>query len=439
MVAAGLPDPLYSPPMLPFKIDKYMASRGVKGPWRLAGCEEGGFSGAVVIPALAESAHLPATLRSLAANPVRELSRFLILVVVNNREDARPADKEDNRATLEMLAGERLSYGDLRIAWVDASSMGLELPAGKGGVGLARKVGFDLALPRLDYTGASPILVALDGDTLVQPDYLTAISSHFGASRAGGAVIPFRHQRGSTTAERDAILRYELFLRAYVLGLSLAGSPYAFHTVGSAMACTAPAYADMGGMNTRTAAEDFYFLQHLKKTSGVEEVSGTIVLPSSRPSHRVPFGTGRSVSRLLDGDKATALYYHPECFSILGQWLSLVESCAETRGVDIRSMAEGISPHLGTYLDGARFSEAWDKLRRNNSRDEKALLASFHGWFDALRTLKLIHHLSDGSLLRGTAGDNIQPLLASAGLAPLLDPDGQLELLRRTQSGAAGL
>ena len=35
------------------------------------------------------------------------------------------------------------------------------------------------------------------------------------------------------------------------------------------MACTAPAYAGMGGMNTRMAAEDFYFLQHLKKTSGI--------------------------------------------------------------------------------------------------------------------------------------------------------------------------
>jgi hypothetical protein len=54
-------------------------------------------------------------------------------------------------------------------------------------------------------------------------------------------VIPFCHQQGDTPEEDQAIRRYELFLRAYVLGLARAGSPCAFHTVGSAMACTAEA------------------------------------------------------------------------------------------------------------------------------------------------------------------------------------------------------
>jgi hypothetical protein len=418
--------------MIPHRIKKYLSSRAIQGPWQIIGCTERGFVGAVVIPALAEGAHLFETLRSLAENPVELLSRFLVLVVVNNRQDAPDADKGDNRTTLERLANGESSLGALRLAWVDAASARFELPADKGGVGLARKIGFDLALPRLDFTSSGPILVALDGDTLVQPDYLPALVRHFRSTRAGGAVIPFRHQPGRTPGESEAIRRYELFLRSYVLGLSVASSPYAFHTVGSAMACTASAYAGIGGMNTRVAAEDFYFLQQLKKTAGIAGVEGTVILPSARPSHRVPFGTGRSVSRVLAGEEAV-LFYRPECFAILGQWLSLVEDCLEEEGAVIRSRAGGISPHLGGYLDGAKFAEAWEKLRKN-SRDRASLRAAFHAWFDGLRTLKLVHHLSDGQLPRGASHELLPPLLAWAGLEPLHNPDAQLALLRRVQS-----
>jgi len=423
--------------MLPHRITKYLRTRGIQGPWQITGCPEGGFAGAVVIPALAESAHLFDTLRSLAENPAEILSRFLVLVVVNNREDASDADKADNRVTLERLGNGDPTFVGLRLAWLDAASECFELPSGKGGVGLARKIGFDLALSRLDFTGSNPILVALDGDTLVQPDYLPALVRHFHASRAGGAVIPFRHQSGRTPEEREAIRRYELFLRSYVLGLFVAGSPYAFHTVGSAMACTAAAYAGIGGMNSRVAAEYFYFLQQLKKTFGVEEIAGTVVYPSARSSHRVPFGTGRSVSRLLSGEESAVLFYQPQCFSILGRWLSLVEARLHEEGSFIRSHAEDISPYLGDYLDGARFVEGWEKLR-TNSRDGTALRAAFHSWFDGLRTLKLVHHLSDGPLPRGESGDTLPPLLESAGLEPFHDPDDQLALLRRVQSLGAG-
>lgn len=419
--------------MLPHKIVKYLSSRAIQGPWQITGRVEGGFSGAVVIPALAESAHLFETLRSLAENPPELLSRFLVLVVVNHRTDASAADKLDNVATLQRLTAGDPSLTPLRLAWVDAASEGLELPANKGGVGLARKIGFDLALSRLDFTGSDPILVALDGDTLVQPDYLPALVRHFRTARAGGAVIPFRHQQGKTPEEGRAIRRYELFLRSYVLGLFLAGSPYAFHTVGSAMACTAGAYAAIGGMNTRIAAEDFYFLQQLKKTAGIAGVEGTVVHPSARSSHRVPFGTGRSVSRLLSGEESAVLFYQSECFSILGQWLSLVEACLDAEGSVIRSHAEEISPHLGAYLDDARFVDDWEKLR-NNSRDERSLHTAFHAWFDGLRTLKLVHHLSDGPLPRQAPATLVPLLLENAGLEPLRDPEDQLALLRRLQS-----
>ena len=419
--------------MIPKEIAKYLSSRAVNGPWKIYGRLQGTFAGAVIIPALAESKNLLATLRSLAQNPPELVSHFLVLVVVNNREDAPQTDKDDNLNTLDLLAAEDPSLATLRLGWVDAASPGSELPAKKGGVGLARKIGFDLALPLLDFSGPAPLLVALDADTLVQPDYLSALTGHFRSTAAGGAVLAFRHQEGTTPQERQAIRRYELFLRAYVLGLSRAGSPYAFHTIGSAMACTAAAYAGMGGMNTRLAAEDFYFLQHLKKTYGIASVAGTYVLPSARASHRVPFGTGKSISRLLAGEERAVLFYQHECFAILATWLELVATHLDTSGRDIAHQAERISLELKNYLDQAGFVEAWEKLRKN-CRDQAALLGAFHSWFDGLRTLKLIHHLSATEYLRKTPEEVLAPFLHWAGLERLDAPDAQLALLRSLQS-----
>ncbi|MDI6755377.1 MAG: hypothetical protein QME78_13410 [Thermodesulfobacteriota bacterium] len=387
-----------------------------------------------MIPSLAEGQYLWATLASLAQNPSDLLSRFLILVVVNHRRDALLSDKLDNQQTLQMLAAKNPFLSGLCLGWVDAASAGLELPIKTGGVGLARKIGFDLALPRLGYQKVGPLLISLDADTLVRPDYLGAAIHHFRGAEASGAVIPFCHQPGSTTEEDRAIKRYELFLRAYVLGLSRAGSPYAFHTVGSAMACSAEAYVRAGGMNARQAGEDFYFLQHLAKTVGISQVKGTVVYPSPRASHRVPFGTGRSINRLLAGDKEAVMFYQTACFQILGEWLALIAQNINASGEEIRVKAERISKDLGAYLDNIRFSEVWEKLQKN-FRDRATLLTGFHSWFDGLKTMKLLHHLSAGPLPRWEPDKTLPQLFQWAGLEPVNGIDGQLALLREMQIG----
>lgn len=420
--------------MPPPAVTKYLQTRAIQGPWRIAGRTEDGFAGAVVIPALAEGERLFATLATLAANPPELLARFLVLVVVNHREDASLADKEDNRRTLARIDAAATEFPSLNLARIDAASPGLEMPAKGGGVGLARKIGLDLALTRLDH-GASPsLLVCLDADTLVEPTYLPAIVRHFRETAAGGAAIPFRHQPGKSPGEQCAIDRYELFLRHYVLGLGIAGSPYAFHTVGSAMAATSAAYVRSGGMNTRMAGEDFYFLQHLSRTSGVARVRRTVVYPSPRPSHRVPFGTGRSVSRWLGGDGEAITFYRPECFSILGGWLELVAKGLDSPAGEIMAGARNISPHLAEYLESVRFTETWEGLRRNHPVPER-LRTAFHGWFDGLRTMKLIHHLSARGLTRCGPEEAMPGLLRIAGAGPAAGVGAQLELLRRLEDG----
>jgi hypothetical protein len=420
--------------MVPQQVKKYLEKRAITGPWKISGIDRGDFKGAVVIPALAESDHLFATLQSLAQNPREILAGFLILVVVNNRQDALLSDKSDNEDTLQRLAAGESSLRSLHLAWVNAASKGLELPVKAGGVGLARKIGFDLSLPRLRYGASAPLLISLDADTLVRPDYLTALIRHFQVTKVSGAVIPFSHRPGSSPDQDQAIRRYELFLRVYVLGLSQAGSPYAFHTVGSAMACLAESYCRMGGMNLRAAGEDFYFLQHLAKTGGIAQVKGTVVYPSARASHRVPFGTGRSMSRLLGKEEGAVLFYQKDCYQILGEWLALIAQNLQSGGEEIRARAGKISPCLGEYLDSIGFASVWDKLRKNFP-DQSKRMAGFHGWFDGLKTMKLVHHLSAGPLPRSEPENVVSGVLEWAGLEPLQGIDRQLTLLREIQIG----
>jgi hypothetical protein len=415
----------------PPAIAAYLCKRAISGPWLIQEAPVRTFRAAVVIPALAEYVNLPHTLQTLSANPPALLEQTLILVVVNQRSDASSTERVDNLATLAKLPQWKREYGLENLYWVDAASTGNELPL-KQGVGLARKIGLDLTLNYLDFNESDPLLICLDADTLVQPDYLGAITTHFGAGSAGGASIPFRHRPAEDPRGQAAIDRYELFLRAYVLGIELAGSPYAFHTVGSAMACRASAYVASGGMNRRLAGEDFYFLQQLHKTSGVASLSGTIVHPSPRSSHRVPFGTGRAVGDMLAKGEQQLLFYQPQLFGILGDWLKCVAGHGGADGNRLLLRAGEISPFLQSYLEPAGFGEAWDNLLRHN-RDEQRLMVSFHGWFDAFRTMRLMHHLTDSGYPRIPAEEAVPPLLERAGYESPADLIGLIDSLRTLQ------
>jgi len=264
---------------------------------------------------------------------------------------------------------------------------------------MARKLGMDHALSQLDWA-ADPLLVCLDADTVVEQDYHQAIIAHFQRTKAGAAVLPFRHQPGTDRSQQSAIERYELFLRGYVYGLRLAESPYAFHSVGSAMACRASAYVRCDGMNCRKAGEDFYFLQKLAKTAGVEPLSGTTVYPEPRVSERVPFGTGRSMLRLLEGKTQAVLVYPVEVFKTLADWLHTVSSDLDGDAAKLLARAEKISPVLAGYLEQLGWGNVWPRLQSTHLANVKRLQA-FHIWFDGFRTMRLIHLLCDSGFSRG--------------------------------------
>lgn len=373
------------------QLKKYLDKRAVLTPWQLAGSSTSAVDAALVIPALAEADTLPATLQSLATNDPDLLERTLVIVVVNQRDDAPAVLRDDNDKTLCWLSSQ--PFLPLQLAWIDAAGSGLELPAGQG-VGLARKIGFDAALLRLNWNN-DPFLISLDADTLVDPDYLTALFRHFATVQQPGAVLPFRHQAATDLVEEEAIRAYELYLRSYRFGLETAGSPYAYHSIGSAFACRAQGYIAAGGMNCRLAGEDFYFLQQLNKVGGVAALQGTLVHPASRCSERVPFGTGRIVAQSQQGKRPAYRLVTAQAFAQLQAWLDLVAREPDGSSADLLGRAQQLSPELATFLAGRDFATAWVRLQRNHASSSQRLRA-FHHWFDALRTRQLLNRLTTG-------------------------------------------
>ena len=151
--------------------EKYLRNYGIFPQRPLVAASVEGIEQAVVIPALAERDSLFRTLASIARNSASDLQRTLVICIVNNHRRPLTADAEfaDNQKTLPILQSlvfrrpvhPELSDGirgdlqsvvgsDLRLAFIDASSPGLEIPDRDGGVGTARKIGMDAALGIVD-------------------------------------------------------------------------------------------------------------------------------------------------------------------------------------------------------------------------------------------------------------------------------------------------
>jgi hypothetical protein len=122
-----------------------------------------------------------------------------------------------------------------------------------------------------------------------------------------------------------------------------------------------------------------------------------------------------------------------ECFQILADWLALVGQSPEKEGLKFQEIALNISPYLFDFLIEKKFISVWQKLQRN-FRDPRNLLKGFHDWFDGLKTMKLIHHLSAGPYPRQDPELVMPDFLRWATLEAVEGIDAQLELLRKIQS-----
>jgi hypothetical protein len=347
---------------------------------------------AVVIPSLAERGLLGAVLDNLEQGSMR-LAEVEVLVLVNNPADPGADVLEDNLATLQEVHAR--PKGVVRVLAADYASPGRWLDPAQAGVGLARRLGMDLALRRLAQAGNldRAAIACLDADSPAAPGYADAVLEVFDredAPRAG--FCSYAHPKPADDRLAAAGIAYELWLRYFEAGLRAAGSLFAFPTVGSCTVVSAEGYALADGMPLRQAGEDFHFLRKLAKISRsrpLARIPNARVFPALRVSNRVPFGTGRAMVRCLaEGLDGYRTVEPPEAFLEVKQFLN-----ATDRTRDLKSVRAVLAEPLAVFLEGERAWPVMEKLVRNYPDQEQFALAVQH-WFDSLRIVRYANERS---------------------------------------------
>ncbi len=341
----------------------------------------------VVIPSFNET-ELQASLESLN-NCILPNCDVEIIVLIN----------EPQNASVMVSAQNRKSY-DKAIVWSQGVNRpGLtfhvlcvkDIPEKKHGVGFARKIGMDEACRRLHFNQnlKAGIIVAFDADSTCSSNYLVEIEQHFAQFRScPGVSIYFEHQIHEIEDShiREGIVQYELHLRYLIQAHRFAGFHNAFYTVGSSMAIRADAYIKAGGMNTRKAGEDFYFLHRIITMGNFMELNTPVIYPSSRESDRVPFGTGRAMLHWSGKNLQLRLTSNPETFIALKTFLS-----KSIRSLTFEEIMQDLHECIKTFLIQDQFEGKWEKIV-TETKTKESFRKRFFGYFDAFKILKFMHH-----------------------------------------------
>ena len=355
----------------------------------------------MVVPCFKES------LEFLARIPTPPLEQTLLVIGVLNRPET-DSDIDANHA-LRNYVKEQASSSPIggitlcqltpatTLLMIDLEHLEGATPSTEG-VGRARRVGCDLALWLMQQGHIeSEWIYSTDADAQWPSHYL----SQAWPTGAAAISLPFQHVVDADTPLGRATLIYELWLHHYILGLELAASEYAFHTLGSCCGFHAHCYGAVRGVPLRAGAEDFYLLNKLAKMGQIYRPPGPPVLIQARASDRVPFGTGPAVTRLMASGEpeSTPFFYHPECFTALQvvlasfpTWLARVNP----------NISEDLSLKLPKPLALAATAQLSKlglpqalKHSQRNSRDAQQSARQLRTWFDGFKTLKFLNGLRE--------------------------------------------
>lgn len=345
----------------------------------------------VVIPCFNEP-QLIASLESLKACALPQCA-VEVITVVNGGEHLTADIRRRNAQTLAegrkwaaAHSSERLQFHFLDFQ---------ELPRKHAGVGLARKIGMDEAVRRLEWAqNPKGIIACFDADSQVQTNYFQALERHFVEHpKTPGCAIHYEHPlEGSLPSSHyEGILNYELHLRYFVHALRYAGHVHAHQTIGSSMAVRSDVYQKQGGMNRRKAGEDFYFLHKIIPLGHFSECNRTMVIPSPRRSDRVPFGTGKAIGDFID--EPTAEPYATYAFPIFEELRGFLK--------DVPHFYQNSSPDLDVYpssvsdfLNHEKFTERLAEINRQSS-NKATFVNRFFRWFDGFKAMKFVHQARD--------------------------------------------
>ena len=370
-------------------VKAYLKKRGITCPWKIDPIPQKKFHQTIVIPAYGEAEFLPHTLTSLDTNDTSILKDTLVVVVVNNAENSPNSILKNNQTTLKILKSAQYNF---TLGVVDAASPIFKLSTKHTGVGLARKIGIDLALSHL--SSIQSLIFCTDADTIVSKNYIEKVIKYFDKTRAQAAVVGFRHLESNNKKQEKAIRQYETFLYTTAEKMQAAGSPYSYVAMGSTMVSTVEAYCAVGGMPRKKATEDFYFLQELTKYCGVHTIPDILVHPSPRQISRVYLGTGFRMQQIQKGFDIKSLYYSDEAFLQLSNWINLGSNAWEIDLYLLNKRISAINPCLADFLQQMGIEDIWTNIQ-SNAPSKSHFTKQFHRWFDGLKTIRLLKYFTE--------------------------------------------
>jgi glycosyltransferase involved in cell wall biosynthesis len=349
----------------------------------------------VVIPSYNEP-NLWKSLESLM-NCQLPQSAVEVLVVINYPEGSPSYVVENANECIKIVnqANDQKRNAAFQIIPINASN----LPKKHAGVGLARKIGMDEAAWRLSQAeNELKIIACFDADATCSENYLVELEKLWRSySETEACSIRYAHPTEGDEFDQkiyNGITQYELHLRYYIQAGKYVGHPFSYHTIGSSMACSADAYMRYGGMNKNKAGEDFYFLQKIIPHGKFRELNGCCIYPSPRPSYRVPFGTGRAMTKFMENSEDNYLTYN------LFSWLALkpfLDDSKQLYGANNNAAENYLLEQeqgLQAFLRINNFIKAIEEVNANTSTPE-SFQKRFFQWFDAFMLLKYLNYASE--------------------------------------------
>lgn len=321
----------------------------------------------VMIPCLNE----PEILRTLESlwncDPIESFCE--VIVIVNDSETSSSEIKRFNWKTYQALQAWKKEND--RTNLILHPFYAPDVVAKFAGAGMARKIGMDEAIRRFNAINKpNGIIVSLDSDCLVSPNYLQHIESCFAENKSCfAATINFKHrvEEMNDPKQKKGIKLYEDYLRYYKNALDFAGFPDSIYTIGSAFAVRAEAYVKQGGMNRRQAGEDFYFLNKLTKLGQITELKEVFVYPSGRVSDRVPFGTGAAMTKWMNEAEDLNLTYNFAAFLDLKRLFDQVDSLFRLGEANYSEFISSLPDSIQEYLQSLEFHVKLAEINQNSS------------------------------------------------------------------------
>lgn len=345
----------------------------------------------VVIPCYDEP-DLFTTLDSLldAMTPMLSVAT---IIVFNSSERSTPEGILQNRHTFEQATAYAARNNTNERFFLPL--LFEDLPRKHAGVGLARKIGMDLAVLHFFYTeNERGVIVSLDADCTVSPNFFAAIrEALIQNDRLNATVHNFFHRvEGENVSLENAVRQYEEYLRYFRQMLQYISFPWNYHTIGSTFAVKADSYVRVGGMGRQQAGEDFYFLQKIFALGEIAELDNVWVYPLARFSDRVPFGTGPALQKIMNEHDDQLKVYSPDAFEVLKQLFDMKDAFFRKELAEVEQMLRSLHPALQRFLEENALLE--DVVDCNaNCASLTAFRKRFFQHFNAFRIIKYLNYV----------------------------------------------